>query len=605
VNQLSATVILLSFLVAGAQAEEPIFFADAALKADVESALNVPDPTPTDMLSLTIFTAQNDGIGSTVGLEYAVNLWYLNLRLNNIQDVSPLSGLTNLTNLVLHKNPLADLSPLSGLTNLVYLDLNYTVTSDLSALASLTGLEELLLYGNSITDISALTTFTSLAHLDLRQNLLGKEAFEVHIPQLLANNPGINLQHDLSPCSDSYTVTLSSTTGGSVISPGEGTFACTSTSGGSRALRLEAKADPGFVFAAWTGTYDSTQNPTIVVVNRDHDICATFSCATCKFHVDDDAQDDPEPGNPDVSDPNEDGTVEHPFDSIQEAIDTAVDGVTILVQPGTYRENITISGKDIHLVGREPNDPNGTALPVIRANESGSVVLFVNEGDGSGSTFTGFAVTGGYGQAGMINCCDTTATISHCLIAGNRPTGYGSALIQCTDCTAAIVNCTIADNYMGACDAGLRAYNSAVTLTNSIFYHNTYKCSTGDNVIYMENGAEISLTYSDIAGGWPGDGNIDTDPLFARRGRWTDAEDPLVSRDPSDSNAVCLIGDYHLQSSAGRWDESTSSWSCDKATSPCIDAGDPATEIGCEPSPNGKIINMGVYGGTTEASKTP
>jgi len=64
------------------------------------------------------------------------------------------------------------------------------------------------------------------------------------------------------------------------------------------------------------------------------------------------------------------------------------------------------------------------------------------------------------------------------------------------------------------------------------------------------------------------------------------------------------MGDYHLLSRTGRWDPSARDWLCDEATSPCIDAGDPAGEVGCEPAPNGEIVNMGVYGGTAEASKS-
>ena len=43
----------------------------------------------------------------------------------------------------------------------------------------------------------------------------------------------------------------------------------------------------------------------------------------------------------------------------------------------------------------------------------------------------------------------------------------------------------------------------------------------------------------------------------------------------------------------------------DDANSRCIDAGDPNTEIGYEPNPNGGRINMGAYGGSGEASKSP
>jgi hypothetical protein len=42
----------------------------------------------------------------------------------------------------------------------------------------------------------------------------------------------------------------------------------------------------------------------------------------------------------------------------------------------------------------------------------------------------------------------------------------------------------------------------------------------------------------------------------------------------------------------------------DSNTSPYIDAGDPNSPIGLEPFPNGGRINMGAYGGTSEASKT-
>jgi hypothetical protein len=79
-----------------------------------------------------------------------------------------------------------------------------------------------------------------------------------------------------------------------------------------------------------------------------------------------------------------------------------------------------------------------------------------------------------------------------------------------------------------------------------------------------------------------GPGNMDIDPLFA------------------DANK----SDYHLKSQAGRWDPAAKVWVQDAVTSPCIDAGDPATPIMYEPFPNGGVINMGAYGGTAEASKS-
>ena len=91
------------------------------------------------------------------------------------------------------------------------------------------------------------------------------------------------------------------------------------------------------------------------------------------------------------------------------------------------------------------------------------------------------------------------------------------------------------------------------------------------------------VRFTDIQGGWPGDGNIDADPLSA---------------DPQN-------GDYHLKSQAGRWDSGANIWVVDDVTSPCIDAGDPSSPVALEPIPNGGIVNMGAYGGTIEASKSP
>jgi hypothetical protein len=44
-------------------------------------------------------------------------------------------------------------------------------------------------------------------------------------------------------------------------------------------------------------------------------------------------------------------------------------------------------------------------------------------------------------------------------------------------------------------------------------------------------------------------------------------------------------------------------WIMDSSTSLCIDAGDPNSDWNSEPWPNGKRINMGAYGGTSQASK--
>ena len=97
------------------------------------------------------------------------------------------------------------------------------------------------------------------------------------------------------------------------------------------------------------------------------------------------------------------------------------------------------------------------------------------------------------------------------------------------------------------------------------------------------------MSYCDLGEGFSesgsvtwGPGNIDADPLFA------DAAN----------------GDFHLKSAGGRWLPSSGTWVIDAETSPCIDAGDPASDYSNETAPNGGRINMGAYGNTAEASRS-
>ncbi len=110
------SIFLLSILFVTANqafAEDPVYFADAHLKAAVEAALGKSDPTPSDMLGLTSLFAFDQGITALGGLEYGTNLTGLHLHNNQISDISVLSGLTNLGWLVLSDNQISDISVLS------------------------------------------------------------------------------------------------------------------------------------------------------------------------------------------------------------------------------------------------------------------------------------------------------------------------------------------------------------------------------------------------------------------------------------------------------------------------------------------------------------
>jgi hypothetical protein len=613
---------LSSLLFAPAWAQGPVYFVDAALKAAVEAELWVWDPTAADMLGLIYLSAGVSGIEDITGLEYAKNLQHLDLHINQISDISALAGLTNLTTLVLNNNRLSDISALSdlvslehldihrniglddlwalsGLTNLQTLDvresgitdisplsylaklqeldLRYDRVVDISALSGLNELRYLCLQFNRISDVSALSELTCLEYLDLRGNPLDTEACDVHLPAILANNSSLELLHD--PCIRYHRVRVSSTAGGSVVMPGEGEF---TYENGELALFI-AQANPGFAFTGWSGTHSDSQNPTTIIMGSDGFIQANFQSLLDTLHVDGKGRDNPGWEYPSVAD----GSEERPFDSIQEAIEVAANGTTVIVRPGTYHENIDLLGKSIHLTG---SDPNAGPLPIIDGNGAGPVVSFTS-GEDPNCMLTGFVVAAGrdYETSGIV-CLRSSPSIANCLIVGNRATGVAGAAVRCTDSYATLTHCTIADNIAGEQGGAMLLIDSHVMVTNSILWANV------PNEIALGGNSVATITYTDVAGGWPDVGNIDADPLFVRPGHWLEGADPKAP--------VWIMGDYHLKSRAGRWDPNDRAWVPDDVTSPCIDAGDPAAPVGLEPHPNGGIVNMGTYGGTVQAGKS-
>jgi Divergent InlB B-repeat domain len=81
---------------------------------------------------------------------------------------------------------------------------------------------------------------------------------------------------NVSGNSESYTLTISSTSGGSVTEPGEGTFACNATA----VVNLTAEADEGHSFVGWTGDVDTIGNVsaavTTITMEDDYSITANF-----------------------------------------------------------------------------------------------------------------------------------------------------------------------------------------------------------------------------------------------------------------------------------------------------------------------------------------
>ncbi|MHC4556934.1 MAG: C10 family peptidase [Planctomycetota bacterium] len=194
--------------------------------------------------------------------------------------------------------------------------------------------------------------------------------------------------------------------------------------------------------------------------------------------VDANAPGDPGPGDPAISDPSEDGSTEHPFDAIQQAIDVAVPGDAVVVLRGFYtgegNRDLDFKGKAITVRSEDPNDPNlviidcnGTADNPHRGFEFHSYETPL-------SVLDGLTITGGYYErGGGIYCGDCARpTVINCTFRENSAS-LGGGMYNNSNPT--LTNCTFSAN---SADGGGGIYNNGEEsgcnpiLNNCNFYRN-------------------------------------------------------------------------------------------------------------------------------------
>jgi predicted outer membrane repeat protein len=217
---------------------------------------------------------------------------------------------------------------------------------------------------------------------------------------------------------------------------------------------------------------------------------------------------------------------------------------------------------------------------------------------------------------GGIYIHNSSAAIEKCRFTANVSQNTGGAIYSSSYSSYSVIGCTITDNTSLNNGGGIHCFDSSPAITNCIFTNNNngaiYEShsSSDPNVTYClfydnPNGdyydADTSNSYTganNINANIPQAlNNIDGDPLYARDGFWDDNGTP-----ENDEDDFWEDGDYHLQAQQGRWDADSTQWVYDGVTSPAIDAGDPNSDWKTELWPHGKIINIGFYGNTNQAS---
>ncbi|MCF7859353.1 MAG: fibronectin type III domain-containing protein [Candidatus Cloacimonetes bacterium] len=156
---------------------------------------------------------------------------------------------------------------------------------------------------------------------------------------------------------------------------------------------------------------------------------------------------------------------DHP--TIQSAINFAVSGDTVIVQPGTYKENINFEGKNITVTSNFFNtqDKNYINTTIIDGKEAGSVVNFQSE-ETKSAKLIGFTLENGTGnehRGGGIFIYNSSPTIMDVIIQNNKAEKFGGGIYQYNS-NSLLENCIIRNNTSVGTKHG---YGGGVYLNNS------------------------------------------------------------------------------------------------------------------------------------------
>jgi hypothetical protein len=199
------------------------------------------------------------------------------------------------------------------------------------------------------------------------------------------------------------------------------------------------------------------------------------------------------------------------YATIQAAIDAASDGDTVIVRPGSYVENLGITGKGITLKSEK-----GPAVTHLDGNRNANVVAITVTGS-TPVTLDGFTIKRGKTyQGGGIYCNDSVVVVTNNVIKYNlvSPSGDGAG-IYCTHCPSVVISGNaISRNKADYDPLGMGGSSGGIFATHCD------QLTVSDNTIRenycIDDGCGLRSQYSDavitgniiannIADGWGGD----------------------------------------------------------------------------------------------------
>lgn len=161
------------------------------------------------------------------------------------------------------------------------------------------------------------------------------------------------------------------------------------------------------------------------------------------------------------------------YSSIQAAINASYNGDTIVVAPGTYKENINFNGKEVIVQSYNPEDQGNVESTIIDGNKEGTVVSF-NSGETESAVLNGFTIINGdagTSNGGGILITGSSSPVVKNNIITNNIAQYGAGIYVSGESQPAFINNIITSNTaMGSRGSGIYVIGkSTVTINNNVF----------------------------------------------------------------------------------------------------------------------------------------
>ncbi|MCF8240503.1 MAG: right-handed parallel beta-helix repeat-containing protein [Melioribacteraceae bacterium] len=183
------------------------------------------------------------------------------------------------------------------------------------------------------------------------------------------------------------------------------------------------------------------------------------------------------------------------YATIQEGIDNADEGDTVLVSSGIYFEQLKLRGNNIILkgeLGAESTIIEGSFLP----EQDSLSLLYIFNGENEQTVIEGFTFRYGQGtyinqyrkrQGGAIYCSESSFTLKGSIFIENS--GYEGGAIYYGDSESSIDDCEFRANTAGFGGGAIYSIFSNISITNSLFVENTAESFGG---CYMGKFSELN-----------------------------------------------------------------------------------------------------------------